>query len=180
MKYINKSVAENTAFNMLKENRDKITEKEKALSEVAEAFIIKTFDAETYEIVKSLPSGWIETKSSFNVSGNGFGHLWVRIKQSIRVPHISYTIDIPRKEYDKLDSMKTEIKEMQTKLESIKSQIVATLLKLRTAQKIQKEFPEAFKFLPKDAMQVNDLIALPIKSILENIEKLSKINRFRN
>lgn len=64
------------------------------------------------------------------------------------------------------------MKEMKEKKNSISEQIIATLLKLRTAEKIKKEFPEAYKNLPKDSMQeASNILALPIEKILSNIDK---------
>jgi len=60
---------------------------------------------------------------------------------------------------------------MKLKSNSIHDQIVANLLKLRTAEKIKKEFPEAFKNLPKDSMQIADPITIPIERILSDINK---------
>lgn len=86
--------------------------------------------------------------------------------------YAGYSIKISNEEYEKIIEIQNKMKEMKEKKNSISEQIIATLLKLRTAEKIKKEFPEAYKNLPKDSMQeASNILALPIEKILSNIDK---------
>jgi hypothetical protein len=170
MNYINKQVAKNTAFNMLKEQRDKVTEKENELAKICKEIAIKSFDPKEYKMVTSLSSGWIRTRRSFHFKSS-YETICESVNSDVYCMENTYSIDVSKEDFEKIKSCRDSISEMKSKLEILHSQITETLLKLRTAIRIQKEFPEAFQYLPKDILTITSVAALPIKSIMENIEK---------
>ena len=171
MKYINKQIASQTAFNMLKSIRDKIEAKENELSSFCEKLIFDTISKKELELILQL-SDWIEY-----INYAYFSCSYQTTRSSIKLNNKcpkrigNYSVKISDENYEKIISFQNEIKGMKLKSNSIHDQIVANLLKLRTAEKIKKEFPEAFKNLPKDSMQIADLIAIPVERILSDINK---------
>jgi hypothetical protein len=168
MKYINKTIASETAFNMLKSTRDKIENKNNELLEMATDLALKSIPENVNVILKNIPDEWIEKRTQFYFH-SGVQNRYFNTK---RTPSkIGGTrIEISNLEMDKLMKIQDEIYSMSKKRDQIKEQIVATLLKLRTPEKIKKEFPEAFKCFPKDI--INDskaIISFPIEKILTSI-----------
>ena len=171
MKYINKKIASETAFNMLKSTRDKIEAKENELCSFCEKLILDSIPKNELDLILQLPE-WIEY-----VSYAYFSCSYQTTRSSIKLNNKcpkrigNYSTKISDENYEKIILFQNQIKEMKLKINSIHDQIVATLLKLRTAEKIKKEFPEAFKNLPKDSMQNACIVTLPIEKILSNINK---------
>lgn len=81
------------------------------------------------------------------------------------------SIKIDKEVFEKVQSMKEGIKSMKDKENQIREQIIATLLRLRTSDRVKKEFPEAFKNLPKESQTSSNIVALPIDKILTSINE---------
>jgi hypothetical protein len=171
-KYINKGTAQNTAFNMLKSSRDKISAKELDLSDLCEALILKHIPQKEIELIDQLSEGWVEKSTYFSFT-NPYGKNYEHFSTTHSLPKKQFnsTINLSGKDFELIQSLKAEIIAMKDKEKQISEQIVATLLKLRTAERIKKEFPDAYKNLPKDSMDESTVLALPINKILESIEK---------
>ena len=155
---------------MLKSIKDKVTKKQNEFACKCEKAIIDSFNTELYSTISNLPDGWIQKRDYFNLSA-GYGSIKVHTLKSIPCMVNSYSINISKEKFEEIKSISASIDEMKEKGEQIKNQIVATLLKLRTPDKIKKEFPEAYQNLPKDVMQLSTVAALPITDILQNISK---------
>jgi regulator of sigma D len=168
MKYINKSIAEQTAHNMLKSVNQKISEKQKELSDFCQDLAIKSIDSNVWENVSSIPEGWIQKRSTFYFKSY-YSSIQIGITSAIRFRYDSYSINVSNEDFEKIKSFEQDIKNMENKRRQLREQIIESLLKLRTAKRIEKEFPEAYKCLPKDVMQIHDIVALPFKKILTGI-----------
>jgi hypothetical protein len=164
MTYINKQIAIDTAFNMLKSTRDKIENKQNELLDMTTDLVLKSIP----EIIKDIPDGWIDKRTQFYF----YSESQSRYFNTKRIPSkIGGTrIEISNLEMYKLMKIQDEIFLMNEKKDKIKEQIIATLLKLRTFEKIKKDFAEAFKYIPKDVVSnSNAVISLPIEKILTSI-----------
>lgn len=65
MKYINKQIASDTAFNMLKLTRDKIESKENELSDFCEKLVLNSITKKEMDLINQLDKDWIEYKQYF-------------------------------------------------------------------------------------------------------------------
>lgn len=170
MSYINKSIAQNVAFNMLKPTRDKIIQKELEMSDYCMDIVISSIPADEYKLICSIPEGWIELRSSFCFTCD-YGYLYITTTKHIRYMAGKNSIKIDKEVFEKVQSMKEGIKSMKDKENQIREQIIATLLRLRTSDRVKKEFPEAFKNLPKESQTSSNIVALPIDKILTSINE---------
>ena len=176
MKYMNKQLAEQTAENMLKSAREKITEKEMQQRVFAGEIAWKNVPEVDHETICRLADkGWIDSVQGFYfrnpLSKDRYSHTFYRTATAIPEKRDDKYIYPTLKEWEKLLAYDKEIKEMKDKMHALIDQIVATLLKLRTPERIQKDFPEAFECLPKDALGTKNEISLPIENIILSIEK---------
>jgi len=169
---MNKQLAGEIAFNMLKSTRDKIEAKQKELSDFNEKIVLNLIPKEILSAISKLPDGWVEKSNNFYFN-SPYGNVGVSVCTTNRLPrkHNEYGIKINKVDFEKVKSLTDEINAMKNKSKQLKEQIVSSLLKLRTLERIKKDFPEAYKHFPKDAMSSNNIIAIPIENILKSINE---------
>jgi hypothetical protein len=68
MTYINKQIALDTAFNMLKPTRDAIEAKKNELMEITTALVEDSIPEDVMVLLKKLPEGWIIEKILSNIN----------------------------------------------------------------------------------------------------------------
>jgi len=167
MNVINKTIAENVAEQLLAKTNVKIEKKENELMEKVEEIYISTIPKDEWVKVNELPKEWLKSGKwiEFKSPAQYFSH-----KASKYLPFRGDYVLISEKQITVLVKMNEEIDKIKGKRNTLKTQVVAQLLKLRTYNKIEKEFPEAFIFLPANTS--TNLPAIQIKDLLNQINEL--------
>lgn len=176
MKYMNKQLAEQTAENMLKSAQAKIYEKVMRQRIYAGGIALKNLPTtEEDQIFKLVELGWIKESKGFYfrnpLSSDNYSFKYFITETDIPEKADDKYIYPTVEEWEKLIAFENEIKQMKDKKKALEQQIISTLLRLRTYERIQKDFPEAFACLPKDMLATKNEISLPIENILADISK---------
>lgn len=166
---INKAIAEEVAHKLLLKIDDKIIDKYAKLSMESIEIYLSLISEIDKKFLIEIPKKWIEQTTRINFkSPTQFYNIYV----DNNVPKNqddSYTI-ISEDQINYLQSLEKDIVKLKEKKKTLKNQIVAQLLKLRTFNKVEKEFPEAFIYLPE--INQNNLPAIQITDILNQIKNI--------
>lgn len=90
---------------------------------------------------------------------------------TLRVYTLDYprlkTISIPRSEYEKIRELKKKYDEACCQSNSFYKKCINTILEFRTVAQLEKAFPEAVQYLPKEEVETPDENIASLKQILK-------------
>lgn len=169
-KYISKQQSSNVAKTLTQKLTDQIKLKESEISAIVSEIYIKTLPKDIAEIYKYFKR-YFHTASQIRCEGNGLNDSF-KINESVPSQGGWQVCILPTaSEAKKISKISNEIKKIETKRDNLKNSIENTLNSLRTYNRIQKEFPEAFEILPDKDPTINTL-AVPIDDIRAQLEAI--------
>lgn len=155
MSRITKLIAENVAVKLTEKQALEIKELKTELSNKFTEIYLKTVPKEILDLHKKYPD-FIETRSSFQMSGNGFQYQSLSLNSSF--PAKNHCFSPNEVDAKMLLKLLNEIDKKKSELSKLKTEVEALVFGLRTYAKVNSEFPEATPFLPKtitSALMVN-------------------------
>lgn len=175
MKYLNKEIARNCAIELTNELEKSIVEKERKLGQtIREKYLLSINSLELTHLL-ALSNDWTRRSSSIYVKNeSGYNGTTFSIDKDVFVKYTGSSLTVSNKEYEALIGKYTEISNLRKKHRSLQEQLIETIVKLRTFERLKKEFPEAYNTIPKDNVSSNLLPAIPIEKLLNEIKALSK------
>ena len=167
MKQISKSLAEDIAKKLTEKNKKIIQDYKKETVNLCVEKYNLLIDSKTIELLQTIPDKFVNKRDYIRLKRPGiYGfsiHLWDNIKVYGNDPEI-----VDSEFFELIKSRQDKVEIMDDKLIKLKNQIADTIYKLRTPNRIEKEFPEAFKLLPPET-GVN-LPALNVTELVKQIE----------
>jgi len=142
---ITKTIAAEVAEKLLSKQVLELQGLKEDLKQKLENIILSTIPKEIKDFYKKYPS-YVETRQSFQLSGNGFEYQYLNTKNHIP----SFKSSFQPNESDALliKNSLNEIKDKEKECKKLFSEIEIALFGLRTYKRVEENFPEAFVFLP--------------------------------
>jgi len=142
---ITKTIAAEVAEKLLSKQVLELQGLKEDLKQKLENIILSTIPKEIKDFYKKYPS-YVETRQSFQLSGNGFEYQYLNTKNHIP----SFKSSFQPNESDALliKNSLNEIKDKEKEYKKLFSEIEIALFGLRTYKRVEENFPEAFVFLP--------------------------------
>ncbi|MGD1319555.1 Nmad5 family putative nucleotide modification protein [Chryseobacterium sp. 2R14A] len=170
-RYITKERAHITAKKLVDNLEVKIREKKQKLSEIVSEIYLKDVPTEIINLFKTNKKYFL-TASTIRCEGNGLNKGF-DLTSAVPSKNGSWSVCIlPNAiESKKILKISNEFEDLKEKRDALKKQIENTLLSLKTYNRIQKDFPEAYDLLPDKDATVNTL-AVPIEDIRTQLEAL--------
>lgn len=162
---ITKQIATDVAKQLIAEKQKEIDDLKKELNHKAYELYVVTIPEGLLKQFKKYPDFFYSNKS-FYLSGIGLNH-----------KNVSFDVYMPRKSQTMLvDDVNAKwfelafnvIEQKQKELGDFKIQIEIALFNLRTYNNVEKQFPEAFKFLPP---KQTSAVMINIKDIRCKLDK---------
>jgi len=151
MSRITKAITEEVAIKMTVKNAEEIEVLKKELNDKAIEFHIANTPKEILEMYAKYPS-YFKRATQFRL-GSDFSYKYV--ESSVKLPYEGDScfnnnyINFTNKEETKLVKLHYKIIDAEKALKDLRQDIKIALYSMRTYAKVEKEFNEAFKFLPK-------------------------------
>ncbi|CDN79515.1 Nmad5 family putative nucleotide modification protein [Elizabethkingia anophelis] len=169
-KYISKQQSRDIAKSLTKKIAEQISQKQNEISEIISEIYLKTLPKEIINLY-STHNKYFYKCSRIRVEGNGLNDAF-DLKKSVPSDGSWQVCILPDKyEVKQILKISNEIKKLESKRNNLINSIENTLNSLRTYNRIQKEFPEAAKFLPDENKSINTL-AVPIEDIRKQLEAI--------
>jgi hypothetical protein len=170
--YINKEIAEKVAKQFLEEADKKIKRMIDDLGNLCISLYNQKIGPIVLSQLENLPLKWTYKQNSINFRSESNQYFYIsKLSSSVFKSSDGNYCTLTNEEYEKISNLNDKIKKLQEKTDILRHQIVAQLLKLRSYSKIEKEFSEAFVFLPKE-QEGKNLPVVNIKEILTSIKEL--------
>lgn len=169
-KYISKQQSSVVAKSLTQKLADQINQKQTEISVIVSEIYLKSLPK---EIINLYPTHkkYFQKSSKIRCEGNGLNNEFT-LKESVPSDSRWQVCILPSAtEAEQILKISTEIEKLETKRNDLKNSIENTLNSLRTYNRIQKEFPEAFELLPDKEPSINTL-AIPIEDIRTQLEAL--------
>lgn len=165
MKQISKSLSEQIARKLTEKNQKTVSDFEQETRNLCINKYNESLSAELVSKLKDIPEQFIVKNNCIRIKREGFYEMYVYVKDDLygQRPVIN-----DEQFYELFKQRQEKLGQMESKLNTLRNQISETIFKLRTPQRIEKEFPEAFKLLPVE--QASNLPALNTKELLNSIE----------
>jgi uncharacterized phage infection (PIP) family protein YhgE len=155
------AIAQEVAEKLTEKKQQKIEALEKSFENKLKEEYLKTIPQDVLEAANKFPEYFNKTGCLY-IHGNGWSHQYISITGSIiSKRNRDYfepnqdIADVLKKDYNNIQKLQSEISEL-------KRDIKATLIGLKTYNRVKTEFPEAFEFLPEKittalALNINDI-----------------------
>ena len=157
---ISKEKATNVAEKLLNPKREKLENLRKELSdyvtEIAKSHIPKPVN----DMFKEYPEYVNSVSNSIQIEGEFIDNWSLKHRHiSETIPHKNKPILVTKNQSKKIRNLFDKEERMRLEINKLRREIENAVFNLRTYSRCEKEFPEAFKFLPKKnittALQVN-------------------------
>lgn len=142
---ITKDMAFETAKKMTVKKQTALDKTKKELKKIMQTYAVSKIPKEIMVCFKKHKNVF-NTQSCLRLVGNGFNHEWVDLEESLPLENTVFSPEgnLAKEIRTLLDSISTKDKE----LKELRKEIETALYNLRTYAKTQKDFPEAYGFLP--------------------------------
>jgi len=163
---ITKEIAKSVAFRMTEKKRKELDLLNKNLSELAYELALSKINKSVIESFNKHKK-YFKTFSSFKVIGNGFNYEYFSFNNKLPCEDIySVTYEFDVKNSKKLLDLLNEKNKLSEDLIKLRNDIEIALIGLKTYNKIESEFKEAFVFLP---IKVSTELTVNIDKIREKL-----------
>ena len=103
---------------------------------------------------------YVNSSSEIFVIGEGIDNYNLKYQSiSNPLPKAKESIPVTKTESNKIQKLSDKITNLKSEIRTLKKEIETAVYNLKTYSRVEKEFPEAFKYLPKEqittALQVN-------------------------
>jgi len=167
MSRITKAIASDVAKQLVKNQRKELEDLKSKRSEFVTSLYEKIIPEDVLMVFKTNRS-YINFQSSIRIVGCGFNHYnnYILTKE---LPYNGNYLEVDDTDGDIIKSLDAEIDDSRNKIKELSHSIEIALFNLRTYNNVEKEFPEAFKLLPKQS--VNTALAINLKDIRCKLDK---------
>lgn len=147
---ITKEIAEQVARQMIAKKLEKNEAKKKELEGLIALRVMETKVPK--EVIQFISDGfgeYLKKSKGVILIGNGFNHEYVDLKPFPSITTNGYVIFEPTPEDAKIwIKLHEDYNTERNKIQRLRGEISDTLYSLKTYNRVEKDFPEAFKFLP--------------------------------
>lgn len=161
MSRITKSIAEEVARQLVKERENEISQLKKNLGHYVTQLHIARIPEIVMKAFKTNGS-YINSQQSMRITGAGFDR-WFTVNMDKTLPYSGEHLQVNDEQGNAIKDADNLIQDKTTAKNDLKQSIEVALFNLRTYANVEKEFPEAVKFLPKQ--NINNGPAVCIKDI---------------
>lgn len=166
MSRITKAISEDVAKQLLSSKLEEIGVLKKELKAKGTEIKLRTIPKDVLKAYNSNKSYFRTTNSEY---ANGVGlDRWFSISFET-LPCNSQAIQLTDEEAEFLLILTDKISDKTKEYKNLKIQIETALFNLRTYNNVEKEFPEAFKLLPK--LSVNTSLMIDVKKLRCKLDK---------
>lgn len=161
---ITKTIAVEVSEKLIQKQGLELKQLKENLKVKLEEIILNTIPKEIKDFYKKHPS-YVETRQSFQLSGNGFEYQYLNTKNHIPAFKTSFQPN----EVDALliKNLLNEIKDKEKEYKKLFSEIEIALFGLRTYKRVEENFPEAFLLLPN---KITTSLAINISELRNKIK----------
>jgi len=163
MTRITKEIAQEVATRMTEKKKMEIDVLDKKLKDCVHKYVLKQIPKSVLACFKN-NKGYFNTRSSFQFVGNGFNFESYYVNSDL--PYNKYQLSPDVETAKAILQIKHEKDKKNVERNSLRSEIEIALYNLKTYNAVEKEFPEAFKLLPK---RITQALTINIKSIREKL-----------
>jgi hypothetical protein len=167
MSRITKSIAEEVARQLVKERENEISQLKKNLSHYVTMLHIDRIPENVMKAFKSNGS-YINSQQTMYITGAGFDR-WFKVTMEKTLPYNGESLEVNDVDGNAIKDADNLIQDKIRAKEELRQNIEVALFNLRTYNNVEKEFPEAFKLLPKQS--VNTALAINLKDIRSKLIK---------
>jgi hypothetical protein len=166
---VTKSKAELAAKKMTSKTFDHLQKLRSDYAEKSYRFASKLIPDEIMKMNKKHP-GWLKSSCNCVFFGEGINH---RVEATLKKPlpikagEYRLHLELTPSESKEIASDYREIHETEKRLRELRRDLTNVLINLRTYKRVETEFKEAFKFLPKT--ETENSVALPMKDIISRV-----------
>ena len=165
MSRITKTIAQEVAKQLVLPKRTELEERKIQLRKEVTQIVIQRLPTQVFETFEKHP-GYFSTTQRFQFIGEAINFSYLQADQDL--PYDSIRIEVGPEIGRYLNEEKEYINKTGKDLEELELNIESTLMGLRTYNKTQQQFPEAFALLPKpgtsEALMINvDMIRNKLK-----------------
>lgn len=170
MSRITKQIAEFVAEKMSAEKKQNLLIKKKEL----EVFVISEYMESVPKKIKEAFSkaedkDYIISTSSIQFGGvHGLGFNYIKLGKRVPIRNIDRAFCPSKYAAKKIVSLERECKDLEKKYKEVHEGVYQALIGLKTYNNVEKEFPEAFEFLP--AIEKSTAIMLNIDSLRQKLK----------
>ncbi len=164
---ITKEKAEFVAKKLTEKKMEKRQELINELKEYCTDIAVLKIPKEVIDVWKKHEK-YINLRNYINIEGSGIDNYDLKRQDVVDyMPTDERNISVTKKESDYIQKMTWKINDMYNECRQLRREIENAVYNLRTYAKCEKEFPEAFKLLPKQA--VSTALAVNINDIRNKI-----------
>ena len=145
---ITKGIAEEIATKLLIEKQNELDEQNKTLKEFVKNIIRSRIPAEIDALWGRFPN-WINSTYYFYITGEGMNHTQMNLGGEIPFG-ASNTIQFTPEQAREYTAHQNKLDNLKKEYDALYQEIVTALVGLRTYNRIQESFPEAYALLPAD------------------------------
>jgi hypothetical protein len=142
---ITKAIATEVAEKLIQKQGLELNELKDSLKVKFEKIVIDATPKDVVDFYKKYPN-YVETRQSFQLSGNGFDYKYLNTKSSI--PAFKSSFQPNERDAIILHGILNEIDKKEKEYKKLFSEIEIALFSLRTYKRVEETFPEAFLLLP--------------------------------
>lgn len=148
MAKVTKTIAAQVAEKITAKLKEKIKDVEKEMQVAVTEMMINRVPKEVMEVFKKYPN-YMHIRKSVSLNSSGYQYRGVTLTQEIPVLNgNSYINEMTKKEVAPLDKIEQRKSVLEDKYRRTYQEIESTLIGLGTYKRVQKQFPELYKYLP--------------------------------
>lgn len=161
---ITKAIAVEVAEKLIQKQGLELKGLKEDLKQKLENIILGTIPKEIKDFYKKHPS-YVETRQSFQLSGNGFEYQYLNTKNHI--PAFKSSFQPNETDALLIKNSLNQIKDKEKEYKKLFSEIEVALFGLRTYKRVEENFPEAFLLLPN---KITTSLAVNISDLRQKIK----------
>lgn len=166
MSRITKAIAEDVAKQLVQDKENEIQQLKNNLSHYVTKLHIDRIPDAVMKAFKTNGS-YVNNQASIYICGAGFDR-WFQVTLEKSLPYNGDHLEVSSEQGDQIKAAKNLIDDKTEEKRKLRQSIEVALFNLRTYNNVEKEFPEAFKFLPKAS--VNTALAININDIRNQLK----------
>lgn len=167
MSRITKQIANAVANQLVLPKRQDVQNQENKLKGIATGIYLKSIPTEVMQQFEKYPS-YFKKRISFELKEHGFNYERFSLEKNLPENSENYYIQVTAGDSSILRIEKDKVQDMTDELNRLRLDIENAIFNLRTYNNVEKEFPEAFKLLPK---QQTTALIVNLKDIRCKLDK---------
>lgn len=148
MNRVTNLIAEQTANALLQQRSEILKKLKEERKELATAFYTENLPSKVVDLYRKHPA-FFNTSSSIRFGGAGLDQRYYHLTRNLPKDSTIYTTMLTDDQAKCLVDIDNQIEAKQEQFNKLKCEISVALYNLRTFANVERDFPEAFKLLPK-------------------------------